>query len=443
MDKQKNLVKVCLGPFVRFKPYKDRIMFAAPDNALVPKNEVMLDNTRIVAILSETHEGVRFEDEDLYSVGPRTRKGLFYVVYLTENLDFYRPYLAKLPGSFTRLDKIKERTCPKCGSMKVEIVDDDHLYCHNCDRLVPWHYSEIWTDKGERVDDALQGEGIYVAGDSVVSSKDLREIIPIGEGEENLGNVKAKTRTFYGYIENEACLPREFAVYRSIDAVGKIVYQRLRDLTDEERLKLAETVASRGTPGTDRVLAGLARECFDKNVALKIIMDYEVYKTLPWKYVAGINDEVLKPLYIKNNLEKMKEHLNRGELIKAEKHALELNRLGYSDELVEEVKKRAKEEEKRMKGKIEEELKKVVEEAKAKFSGLPVNVKESFSVEGEKVWLTVSLQKKVDSATFQRYLATVKSMGGQYDPDTREWRIILKLNREEEEEEKEKSHVRT
>jgi hypothetical protein len=93
---------------------------------------------------------VEFEDGTKYSIDASRIKGLyffdgrFYVVYETENADFYKKYVSDIPALATklnfRIEEIVEQRCKRCGSL-IE-WDADEPYCPKCGGNFPG-YNEI------------------------------------------------------------------------------------------------------------------------------------------------------------------------------------------------------------------------------------------------------------------------------------------------------------
>jgi hypothetical protein len=93
---------------------------------------------------------VEFEDGTKYSIDASRIKGLYffdgrlYVVYETENADFYKKYVSDIPALATklnfRIEEIVEQRCKRCGSL-IE-WDADEPYCPKCGGNFPG-YNEI------------------------------------------------------------------------------------------------------------------------------------------------------------------------------------------------------------------------------------------------------------------------------------------------------------
>lgn len=212
---------VALGGFKHLKPQIDQVMFMTDVNALVPEQKIYLDNKRIYKILKSGDD--------------------YYVVYESDNMDFFKPYLAKLPKKYEEIEKLELNVCGRCGS-PVEIeadADDVGAYCPRCKIEVESKTVTVWTKKVLPLENIVEGEGIYILKNRTGTPYIVYKVL--AEGIEKLGNVEAKYIDFIGYycwenIWEKRC--NYIKVYRRYDTpLGKYTVA-LRELTEEEKLDL-------------------------------------------------------------------------------------------------------------------------------------------------------------------------------------------------------------
>ncbi|MEM1898781.1 MAG: hypothetical protein QXD36_06800 [Sulfolobales archaeon] len=211
---------VALGPFWHLKPSLDRVRVMTEVNALVPRQEIYLDNKRIYKILKSGDD--------------------YYIVYETDNIDFYQPYLAKLPKKYEEIEKLELNVCKRCGSpVEIEVdADDVGAYCPRCEIEVETETVTVWTKK-EPLENVIEGEGIYILKNR--TGTPYTEYKVLAEGIEKLGNIEAKYKDFIGYycwenIWGKRC--NYIMVYRRYStSIGEYTVT-LRELTEEEKLEL-------------------------------------------------------------------------------------------------------------------------------------------------------------------------------------------------------------
>ncbi|MEM4977189.1 MAG: hypothetical protein QXT64_07695 [Desulfurococcaceae archaeon] len=210
---------VALGPFKSIYPQVERTRFDAPEGALVPEQQVYLENSRIYRIYR-----VDFLD--------------YYVVYETDNVDFFVPYLARIPAKATDLESLTIYTCETCGSPNIKFVDYEEgiVYCPQCKKKTTYKIVTVWTRKELPANqEIVQGEGIYVP-QGVAGNKQIVYKV-IAEGVEKLGNIEAKYIDFIGYYEGFT----GFAIYRRYSVLDRELTMKIRGLTEQELLEMLET----------------------------------------------------------------------------------------------------------------------------------------------------------------------------------------------------------
>lgn len=402
------VVAVCLGPFVSFSVGLRRTTFSTTENAFVPKTSVALENDRIYAIYSVKDEGGFHH----------ASKTLYYVVYETEKVDFYRPYLARVPPGADAVESLSLPRCPRCGSYNVEI-DADEMVCLNCRAWEFWNFEVVWRPKPFDPRNVVQGEGIHLFNryvreySSVAGHLSVLELKRLREEDAKLGNVEAKSIEFVGCIDEShwdaepACYG--FGVYRKYVAKGfeKAFTVKVRELTDEEKVALAGEVKN------DFVLLCLAK-FMKKEDAVKVILERELYKRFYWHHLKWLDDERVKRKYIEHRLSLIRSAKDLQEAAAiARSLKLELN---YEDEETRRVMaelERVLEEERAKRSRWREELR---EGLSREFRDLPVEV------EVDDLSVKVRLKKHVSYRDFERFVETCKKLGFKFDSRSREWR---------------------
>ncbi|MEM3974909.1 MAG: hypothetical protein QW320_11125 [Ignisphaera sp.] len=408
--------RIVLGPFVDFDVDIKRTKFVTPENAFVPKTAVELENARI------------------YKIYKLSTYKQYYVVYETENVEFYKPYLAKLPDSISaeEIAELRLPRCPECGSWNVD-VDTDEMLCAKCHASDFWHTEVVWKAKPLPVQ-LVEGEGVFVPQDAVREYRNEAghvEVVVLKElarGREKLGNVESEFIEFVGCIDeshwDEAPQQYNFAVYRRYSAVGfdKKFTVKVRDLSNAEMLELFSETRNMLTKMC--LVQSIAE--FNKEVAITLVLEHQLY-TNPYVLFRRFDDGRIREAAILYNLEQLRRCENIDD---AFRYAQVLKSLGYNGEEVsaveekyrqkrEEERKRREEEERRRKEEEErkrrEEREKKLEEIRNAFGSIPVEVT---TLNGR---VSVKLTRFVDSATFNKYVTTCKSLGLNFDPKTKTW----------------------
>lgn len=389
----------CLGPFKYVDAWGNVLIVEAPDKALVPKSELRLRLDNVKAILEAN--------------------GGYYVIYNTDNIEEYRPYLGKVPREARRISEITLPACPRCGSTMVRIIDDDELYCHVCRRPVPWSTRIVWRDSGVSLDNVVQGSGIYILDAFIDDGNYIREVSRISEYDTVYGNVNVHVIEFYGY-ENDPPSERWFMVYRRVLAFGRQYVQRVRSLNDGERAMIGGIIAGWNNDYKYHILARLASEFDDKGRALEVILRYKVYEHEPWPLLKGISDDVLRPLRIRVVLDALRRDFEAGNEAGVMGWLHELEALDYEDDYVRMVRRTLEEEvEERIRvvrereEALKEKVKPIIEDVKKRFVDLPVDFEEHYYV--DKVVLVVRLRERVSRRVFQKFYTTVKALGMRYE----------------------------
>jgi len=422
--------KVVLGPFAAVIPGVTRTTFKTFDEALVPYAEVRLDNDRILKILAVKPS----LDVTVVRVGGgavgfsiRGIDRLYYVVYMTDRLDFYQPYLAPLPSSYEEVTELRLPRCPKCGSWTVGI-DADEMYCEECRATDFWHTDVIWKAEALPLEGLIEGEGIYIvpptAVDEYVSAAGhvkVREVKRLAEGEEKLGNVVASWVEFYGYIDEShwdsepACYG--FAVYRRYVAkfqdVEKQFTLKVRDLSVDEMVELFDALRD-----------DFAQLCLTRFLPRERAAELTLRARLHEKYPlqALVDDPRVREAYINHNLQNMRKAVEKGDLKDAAYYASILRDAGHEDEetrrvlaeyesLIEREKRRLEEERRRR----EEERRAKMREIRSRFADLPVEVRESFD------GIEVRLAKRVGKDEFNMFVNICRGLGFRYDWKSKSW----------------------
>ncbi|MEM4430150.1 MAG: hypothetical protein QXM08_03235 [Thermofilaceae archaeon] len=409
---------VVLGPFIRAEPRPGRTAFDVDPRALVPRQRVLLDNARILKV---------------YRVPVAPFSYNYYVVYETENLDFYKYYLARIPEKAVEVKRMLVPRCRDCGSYRV-YGDADELYCTRCmsDRIVD---EVVWEEKPLPATRLIEGEGVYVVADEIREYRDLagsstvEEVEAIAEGEGKLGNVECKWREFLGYVAKtdyeEGFYVSDTGVYRryTVPSLNRVFTVKVRDATPEELLRMSEKIES------PKVLLYIARK-LPREQGEELILKREVYKHVSWRTLSeyGFATERIKAAYVKAGAEQVMKLLSEGRVESAYRIAEELRTLfGYEDDAV----RRAEEEYRRyleeMRRKLEEERKQremekrmVIEHLKEKLAEIPVKI------EADDTHVRVSLAGWIPQRAFNRYTETCRKLGMRYDPKSKAWWTTLR-----------------
>lgn len=396
--------RIVLGPFVDFDADIKRTKFVTPENAFVPKTAVFLENDRIYKILE---------------------KDGFYVIYETENVEFYKPYLAKLPENAEELVELKLPRCPKCGSWDVD-VDSDEMFCARCHNSDFWHVEVVWKAKPLPSIQLVEGEGVFVPQNFVYEYRNEAghvEVVTLKElarGLERLGNVEVEWVEFVGCVDeshwDEAPQQYNFAVYRRYSAVGfdKKFTVKVRDLSNSEKLELFNEAKSLLTKTC--LLQSIAE--FNKEVAITFVLEHQLYTKYPYAFFRKFDDGRIKSAVITYNLEQLRSSKS---LDDAMYYVSQLKLLGYDSEETRAVEEKYKQEKERKRREEEERrrerTKKLEETLKNAFGSIPVEVTTLNNR------ISVKLTRFVDSATFNKYVTTCKNLGLVFDPRTKTWWI--------------------
>ncbi|MEM4846939.1 MAG: hypothetical protein QW794_04185 [Thermosphaera sp.] len=424
--------KVVLGPFATVIPSLSRTVFKTFEEALVPRTEVRLDNDRILKILAvkpSLDVTVAYVGSGAVGFSLRGIDRLYYVVYMTDRLDFYQPYLARLPREYEEVTELRLPRCPKCGSWTVGI-DADEMYCEECGATDFWHTDVVWKAKDLPLEGLAEGEGIYIvpptAVDEYVSAAGhakVREVKRLAEGEEKLGNVLTHWVEFQGYVDeshwDEEPVCYGFAVYRRYVAnfgdVEKGFVVKVRDLSIDEMVVLF-----------DELRDDFAQLCLTRFLlrekAVELTLRARLYEKYPLQ--ALVDDPRVREAYISHKLELMRKAMEKGDVKDAAYYASLLRNVGYEDEETREVLveyEKAKEEERRRreeeKRRREKEREMKVREIRERFAGLPVEVRESFG------GIEVRLTKRVGKDKFNMFVKICRELGFRYDWKSKSWFI--------------------
>ncbi|MEM0192283.1 MAG: TFIIB-type zinc ribbon-containing protein [Candidatus Korarchaeum sp.] len=204
---------VVLGPFRWFRAGSERTVFGTDKDALVPKKKVSLKNERIYSIYEHiTH---------IYN---------YYVVYETNDLNFYGPYLGRVPDGARRMSSLDVPVCPECGSLNVEI-DADEMFCEDCGASDFWNTKIVWRERIPQ-GEVIEGEGIMTIPEDACKWE-VVVVKALGVKEVKLGNLKAKEKEVIGYLASTFG-PYDPAVYRVYETDFGSYALRVRDLTKEE-----------------------------------------------------------------------------------------------------------------------------------------------------------------------------------------------------------------
>lgn len=403
---------VVLGPFAELSPGAERTVFVTPPRALVPKAEIRLDNQRVYRILA------------VLSVEGK----LYYVVYETEKLDFYQPYLARLPAAAEEREELQLPRCPRCGSWRVEV--EDGMYCTSCGYSDFWNVVTVWKRREPPGGvELVEGEGIYVPPSgaifdwhSMAGHFEVREWKRLAEGWERLGNVEVSWMEFIGFIDesswDEEPSRHGFAVYRRYTAPwGTSFSLKVRDLSDAEKEQLFEEA-------DDFTRICLARE-LPKERAAELILKARLHEKYPWSRL--VDEPRVKQAYVEHQRKLIREAFEKGDYERAVRLAVLLRtEAGYEDneirETVEKCKKLNDEERKRR----EEEQKRREEEARRKAVEVKAKVEEELSdfpvvVEVKGTVMEVRLSRFVDRSDFLRYVEKCKRLGARFDRSRNAW----------------------
>lgn len=404
---------VVLGPFAELDPGAERTAFAAPPRALVPKVRVGLDNQRIYRILAV----------------PSAEGKLYYAVYETEKLDFYQPYLARLPEGAEEREELQLPRCPRCGSWRVEV--EDGMYCTSCGYSDFWNVVTVWRKKElpEGVE-LVEGEGIYVPPSGAVfdwhgmaGHYEVREWRRLAEGRERLGNVEVSWTEFIGFIDesswDEEPSRHGFAVYRRYTAPWGMSFSlKVRDLADAEKEQLFEEA------GDDFTRICLARE-LPKEKAAELILKARLYEKYSWSQL--VDDERVKRAYVEHEKKLIREAFEKGDYERAVRLAVLLRtEVGYEDDEIRETVEKCKRHIEERERKKEEERRRREEEARRKAAEEKAKVEKELSdlpvvVEVRGTVIEVRLSRFVDRSDFLRYVEKCKRLGARFDRSRNAW----------------------
>ncbi|MEM4491564.1 MAG: zf-TFIIB domain-containing protein [Sulfolobales archaeon] len=223
-------MKAVVGPFIDIRLEIDKTKFVTHVDALVPEKEVLLDNKKICRIL--------------YVEDKANRSGFYFVVYETDNLDFYRPYLAKIPERYEELNRLVAMKCPRCGSTDTKLDEEDlsdtMIYCFKCRKLY-WDYDEIVVWKRKEVSDQnlVEGDGIQV----IKSEEYVRFFKKLSEGDGRVGNIDVRWIDFIGYRVIGSFI-HDFGIYRKIlpKTFEKPVIVKIGNLSERERSEVVKEI---------------------------------------------------------------------------------------------------------------------------------------------------------------------------------------------------------
>lgn len=120
----------------------------------------------------------------------------YFVVYKTENIDFYKYYIARVPENAEEVKRMKVPRRADCGSYSA-YGDADDLYRARCgsENVVS---EVVWEEKQLPALILLGDAGVYVVTEEIpeyrdiASSSSVEEVEVIAEGEGKLGNVECK-----------------------------------------------------------------------------------------------------------------------------------------------------------------------------------------------------------------------------------------------------------
>ncbi|MEM1694043.1 MAG: hypothetical protein QXL19_10090 [Ignisphaera sp.] len=419
---------VVLGPFTSFDKDDKYVMFFVNYEALV--------SSRIL----------KFSYTDLYKIY-RSSDNLIYIVCSIDEsqLNYYKPYLSRIPSNATEIDKLYKTRCPKCGCWKVYDDDPDDMICPYCD-IVPRNVDVIWRAR-HVPSNVIEGEGIYFLRNLCeYAPKVIKELT---NNKEKLGNLEAEYKEFIGWLGKE-----DFGVYReyNVKELNKVFYIKIRNLTIDEKLNLLNEL-NKLNKNIPEVKLSLARS-ISREKAREVVIKEELYKQLPWELYYDLDDngelrELTKKYYIEkasseNDPEKAFKILynaynSLGEdkelkelIIKYGAEALIhiknnvnkiiisriLKDLGYEDENVRNVIKNYEESiemmRKREKEKEERE-KKIIENIKKQFNNLPISI----SIYRNKI--LIKLDRYVKKKDFNMFIEYCKKLGFRFDPNKKQW----------------------
>ncbi|MEM2370476.1 MAG: TFIIB-type zinc ribbon-containing protein [Candidatus Bathyarchaeia archaeon] len=230
------MMLVVLGPFRWFRASSERIVFGTDKDALVPKKEISLKNERIYSIYKHKTPIYKNYKTLIYN---------YYVVYETNELNFYEPYLGKVPDGARGVSELSGFVCPECGSLNVG-RDTDELFCEDCGASDFWSTETVvWRERIPQ-GEVIEGEGIMTIPEDAYKEA-VVAVKVLGVKEVKLGNLKGKEKEVIGYL---ASRPYNPAVYKVYETDFGSYALKARDLTKEE---LAEVEMARGLAKKDRL----------------------------------------------------------------------------------------------------------------------------------------------------------------------------------------------
>ncbi|MEM4744408.1 MAG: hypothetical protein QXK54_04425 [Ignisphaera sp.] len=419
---------VVLGPFIHFDNDDQYVTFFVNSYALVPSLVL------------------KFSYTDLYKIYKSNDDSIYIVCSIDESqLNYYKPYLSRIPSGATEITELYKTRCPKCGCWKVYDDDPDDMICPYCN-VVPRNVDVIWRSRGIS-SNLIEGEGIYFL-------RNLCEYTPkvikeLASNKEKLGNLEADYREFIGWTGG-----MDFGVYReyNVKELNKVLYVKIRDLTIDEKLNLLNEL-DKHDKNTPIIKLSLARS-ISREKAREVVIKDELYKQLSWEFYYDLDDngelrELTKKYYIEkasnendpvkafkilynayNTLgddKELKEQLIKyGDealpLVKSDVDKIiisyTLKNLGYEDENVKNVIKSYEESIEMMRKRTEEREereKKIIENIKKQFNKLPIDV----SIYRGKIF--VRLNGYVKKKDFNMFVETCKKLGFRFDPNKKQW----------------------